>query len=144
MQPIYPLMFLVFSLFTIVRFQNDICSTSSGNNGTCYTKTECMNRGGIPDGTCATGFGVCCQCKKNILKIRETSRDFTIFFLVSYQCGSSTSENGTYFSSPAPPQRICNLLIHRVNDDICQVMLSPNSYILLFFREIDFTMFFSG
>ena len=51
------------------------------------------------------------------------------FFSVSYQCGSSTSENGTYFSSPAPPQRICNLLIHRVNDDICQVMILQNSYV---------------
>ena len=40
---------------------------------------------------------------------------------VEYQCGKTTSENGTYFTSPATPQRICNLLINRVNDDICQV-----------------------
>ena len=29
--------YLVLSLFTIVRFNNDLCPTSSGNNGTCYT-----------------------------------------------------------------------------------------------------------
>ncbi len=27
----------VLSLFTIVRFENDACPTTSGNNGTCYT-----------------------------------------------------------------------------------------------------------
>ena len=83
------------------RFSNAPCGTASGGNGTCYTSTECSNRGGLPDGSCATGFGVCCH--------------------FAYQCGSSTAENGTYFSSPSTPQRICNLLIHRVNNDICQV-----------------------
>ena len=30
--------YLVFSLFTIVRFQNDMCLTASGGNGTCKFK----------------------------------------------------------------------------------------------------------
>ena len=32
--------YLVFSLFTIVRFQNDMCLTASGGNGTCKFKKE--------------------------------------------------------------------------------------------------------
>jgi len=30
--------FTVFSLFTIVRFANEPCEGTSGDNGTCYTK----------------------------------------------------------------------------------------------------------
>ena len=50
---------------------------------------------------------------------------------VEYQCGKTTSENGTYFTSPATPQRICNLLINRVNDDICQVNITHTSLFTL-------------
>ena len=53
----------VFSIFTIVRFQNEPCVTSAFNNGTCYTKSDCANRGGVAQGSCASGFGVCCYCK---------------------------------------------------------------------------------
>merc|ERR1712083_642167 len=69
-----------FSLFTIVRFNNDACPTSSGKNGTCYTSSECSNRGGKSDGSCAGGFGVCCYFEFN--------------------CGKTTSENATYFTNP--------------------------------------------
>ena len=29
-----------FSLFTVVKFDNDACATSNGDNGTCYTSTQ--------------------------------------------------------------------------------------------------------
>ena len=29
-------------------------------NGTCFTSSECAIKGGIPDGLCAGGYGVCC------------------------------------------------------------------------------------
>ncbi len=41
---------------------------------------------------------------------------------VQYQCGATTAENNTYFASPTTPQRICNLMIDRANNEICQVM----------------------
>ncbi len=50
----------VLSLFTIVRFRNDVCSASSGVNGTCYSSNDCSNLGGSGSGSCASGFGVCC------------------------------------------------------------------------------------
>ena len=37
--------YLVFSLFTIVRFQNDMCLTASGGNGTCKFKRICSQLG---------------------------------------------------------------------------------------------------
>merc|ERR1719464_191090 len=46
-----------FSIFTTVRFRNDACLTTSGNNGTCYTPSECVNNGGVGEGSCASGFG---------------------------------------------------------------------------------------
>jgi len=60
----------VFSLFNVVQFDNEGCkstsslaSSGSGNthrNGTCYTSTECRDKGGSAAGSCAAGFGVCC------------------------------------------------------------------------------------
>ncbi len=51
---------LVISLFSIVRFANSGCTTSTGLNGTCFTSAECSSNGGVATGTCASGFGVCC------------------------------------------------------------------------------------
>ncbi|TRY63236.1 hypothetical protein TCAL_11572 [Tigriopus californicus] len=48
------------SLFTIVSFQNDPCTSGSGNNGTCYSSSDCARLGGSSSGSCASGFGVCC------------------------------------------------------------------------------------
>merc|ERR1712172_235150 len=52
-----------FSVFQIVKFQNGKCTTSTGDDGTCYTEAECMAAGGEPSGACASSFGVCCLCK---------------------------------------------------------------------------------
>ena len=51
------------SLFTIIRFKNDPCSSTIGANGTCYNADECARLGGTISGACASGFGVCCVCK---------------------------------------------------------------------------------
>ena len=52
-----------FSLFSVVQFDNVECTTTieGGNTfGTCLTSTECGDRGGVNQGNCASGFGVCC------------------------------------------------------------------------------------
>ena len=53
----------VLSLFTIVSFKNDACTSLTGNNGTCYSSKDCIKQGGIRSGTCSSGFGVCCLCE---------------------------------------------------------------------------------
>merc|ERR1719412_3445269 len=70
------------STFQIVRFPNDACVGSNSRNGTCYTSAECSDKGGTSSGSCADGFGVCCT------------------FLIQ-ACGSSTSENITYWATPS-------------------------------------------
>ena len=53
---LFCLAFSVFSLFNVVTFKNDGCSSSdSGRNGTCYTSTECQDKGGRALGNCAAG-----------------------------------------------------------------------------------------
>jgi len=50
----------LFSVFQIVRFNNDACTAVDGSTGTCYTESECTANGGENRGKCASGFGVCC------------------------------------------------------------------------------------
>jgi len=50
----------LFSVFQIVKFNNDPCKAVDGTVGTCYTASECTSMGGEERGNCASGFGVCC------------------------------------------------------------------------------------
>jgi len=52
-----------FSLFSVVSFPNDECTTTAAATakGICITAEECDKRsGGKKLGNCASGFGVCC------------------------------------------------------------------------------------
>ena len=54
---------LVWNIFTLVEFKNDVCRISVDEFGTCYTKLECEGFKGREIGSCAKGYGVCCQSK---------------------------------------------------------------------------------
>ena len=53
----------VFSIFSIVQFKNNGCTTETTSssssatyrNGTCFTSAECNNKGGTSSGSCAGG-----------------------------------------------------------------------------------------
>lgn len=51
-----------FSLFSVVTFPNDECTTTMDPTmrGLCITSEECTDQGGTASGNCASGFGVCC------------------------------------------------------------------------------------
>jgi len=66
----------LFSVFQIVKFNNDVCTTSDGNFGTCYTEAECKDAGGTDSGSCASGFGVCCAA--NLDSCSATSTEVRI------------------------------------------------------------------
>lgn len=55
------------NLFDVIKFKNEPCSGSLNRirwiNGTCFYKSECIERGGVIAGSCADGYGVCCVCK---------------------------------------------------------------------------------
>jgi len=97
------------STFQIVRFPNDACIGSSTRNGTCYTSAECSDKGGTSSGSCADGFGVCC-----------------IFLVTS--CGSSSSENMTYWTKPTSfSSGTCDLTVCP-SDNICSIRLDFTSF----------------
>lgn len=56
-------------------------------NGTCFTSTECEEKGGSASGNCASGFGVCCL--------------FTIGS--SSSSGTTVTVNNTYIQNPSFP-----------------------------------------
>jgi len=96
------------NLITWVRFDNDECLATTGENGTCYTADECEEFGGKSSGTCASGFGVCC--------------------IVQLSCGSRTSKNSTYFVNDNYPSGYntigqCSNTVEKINTDICQLRL---------------------
>ena len=84
----------VFSLFQIVTFPNSECTASTGDTGTCVSRSECQGRGGaisgqqrscqslsppqlVVTGTCAMGFGACC-------------------LVIHTSCGGTLAHNCTY------------------------------------------------
>jgi len=51
----------LFSVFEIVRFNNEACTGDDGKAGVCYTAAQCTDMKGMATGNCAMGFGVCCR-----------------------------------------------------------------------------------
>merc|ERR1712110_1089520 len=112
----------IFSIFSIVQFQNLECTSemtinnaqntggtspggSSYRNGTCLTSPECSNKGGQSLGSCAGGFGVCC-----------------VFMVTA--CGSTISQNCSYIKNPGFPNAYtattaCVYTIKKCDCSIC-------------------------
>merc|ERR1711899_601890 len=101
----------VLPIFQVVKFPNDVCSGSS-YNGTCYTAEECSSKGGTNDGSCASGFGVCCT------------------FALS--CGDSSSENQTYLvqSTVTSLTSPCTYTICKCSTDICRIRFDFTTFVL--------------
>jgi len=102
-----------FSLFSIVQFPNQQCTSSSSSStyGTCFTSSECSAKGGSADGNCAAGFGVCCV-------------------IYTSTCGATVTTNTTYIRNPSYPSSYtpsstgsCTHTIDKVSDDVCQLRL---------------------
>ncbi|XP_064215815.1 uncharacterized protein LOC662365 [Tribolium castaneum] len=92
----------------VVRFPNTVCNSLEGYTGTCYTKWECHNLGGVASGSCANGIGTCC--------------------IFQGTCGGNSSYNNTYFTNRGFPNTVsnsssCTFTIKKCNSDICQVRL---------------------
>merc|ERR1712241_522990 len=101
----------VLPVFQVVKFPNDVCKGSS-LNGTCYTSEECSTKGGKNDGSCASGFGVCCT--------------FTL------SCGKSSSENSTYIvqSSVTSLTSPCTYTICPAASNICRIRFDFTTFVL--------------
>merc|ERR1712223_2296946 len=101
----------ILPIFQVVKFPNDICSGGT-YNGTCYTAEECSNKGGTNDGSCASGFGVCCA--------------------FALGCGSSSSENQTYLvqTSVTSLTSPCTYTICKCSTDICRIRFDFTTFVL--------------
>merc|ERR1711899_187676 len=101
----------ILPIFQVVKFPNDICSGGTCN-GTCYTAEECSNKGGTNDGSCASGFGVCCA--------------------FALGCGSSSSENQTYLvqTSVTSLTSPCTYTICKCNSNICRIRYDFTTFVL--------------
>merc|ERR1711981_1429561 len=101
----------ILPIFQVVKFPNDVCEGSS-RNGTCYTSEECSTKGGTSDGSCASGFGVCC--------------------MFALACGGSASENQTYLiqSSVTSLTSPCTYTICPCSTNICRIRFDFESFVL--------------
>lgn len=98
-----------FSLFSIISFPDDLCSTNNGKVGTCLSAEKCGARGGLNLGTCAKGFGACCYGSVSA-------------------CSSSVRTNSSYILNPNFPNAFntpgtCTFYVHKESPEICQLRL---------------------
>jgi len=108
-----------FSLFSVVQFPNDVCTSTSGTytNGTCITSGECVSRGGTSQGSCAAGFGVCC-----VYTFSAT--------------GSTISQNVSYLINPNYPSNYAptttpatiSYTINKCSCDVCRLRLDFETF----------------
>ncbi|XP_050422761.1 uncharacterized protein LOC126834697 [Adelges cooleyi] len=103
------------SLFTIVQFENQPCYSSSGDSGICMTSAECHQHLGVPIGSCANSYGVCC--------------------LSLTTCGQTIRENGTYFVNAGYPDGLndtgtCQVTLHKASPFICQFRLDFERFVI--------------
>lgn len=113
-----------FSLFSVVTFKNEECTSEStltggARQGTCYTTTECSDKKGMKSGNCASGFGVCCV------------------FLNTASATATISENRTYlrnsnFPSYETATAAVSIVytIDKMQTDICQIRLDFVKFII--------------
>eukprot|EP00095_Tigriopus_kingsejongensis_P006195 maker-scaffold252_size238019-snap-gene-1.34 protein:Tk06195 transcript:maker-scaffold252_size238019-snap-gene-1.34-mRNA-1 annotation:"hypothetical protein SINV_00302" len=114
----------VLSLFNVVQFNNDACSSNvrlqSGGSkfmeGTCFTASECQGKGGKAQGVCAAGFGVCC------------------LFLV--QQGGMVTKNSSYLQNPGYPDlydkaEAVTYTVKKVSSKICSLRLDFEEFTIL-------------
>jgi len=110
----------VFSLFSIVTFPNAGCASQSsiGNtkarNGTCFTSTECTEKGGTVSGNCAAGFGVCC-------------------LFITSAAGGSVDQNCSYIQNPNFPNAYASAAaisytINKCSSDVCTLRLDFETF----------------
>jgi len=111
-----------FSLFSVVTFQNKECTTDTSltggaTQGTCYSSTECTNKGGTKSGNCASGFGVCCA------------------FLNTAAVSATISENRTRLRNTEYPSvqsdtaaKTVVYTINKMSSDICQIRLDFTTF----------------
>jgi len=114
----------VFSLFNIVKFENDACqstlttTTGANRNGTCFTSSECGDKSGTSKGSCAAGFGTCCV------------------FILDDSTSKTVSQNNTYVQNPAYPSVYADstdltYTVNKCNSEVCYLRIDFEEFTIL-------------
>jgi len=97
------------ALFNVVTFPNVECQSTKDttNKGTCFSSTECSDKGGTAEGNCASGFGVCC-----IVRITaETGGDVKV--------NNTIIENKDYPTAYTTVSKTATYKLTPLNKEIC-------------------------
>jgi len=113
-----------FSLFSVVTFKNDECTSLStlaggARSGTCYSTSECSDKKGTASGNCASGFGVCCLFLNTGAATVEISENRTHL---------RNSEFPTYASATTAVSIVYT--VKKMHSDICQIRLDFLNFII--------------
>jgi len=113
-----------FSLFSVVTFKNDECTSLSSvaggaTTGTCYSTTECSDKSGTASGNCAAGFGVCCVFLNTAAATASITENRTHL---------RNAEYPTYATATAAQSIVYT--INKMNADICQLRLDFTKFII--------------
>jgi len=91
------------ALFNVVTFPNVECQSTKDttNKGTCFSSTECSDKGGTAEGNCASGFGVCCVVRISAEAGGDVKINNTIIENKDYPTAYTTvSKTATYKLTP--------------------------------------------
>ena len=87
-------------------------------------REECSARNGVQDGSCASGFGVCCVCKNFLRLFWKWNWFIIIFFLVVVSCGAQINDNCSYIvqsSFTTGVSNPCTYTICPAGNNICRI-----------------------
>lgn len=106
-----------FSLFSVVTFKNEECTSDTSmvggsRKGTCFTTTECSDKGGVKSGNCASGFGVCCVFIENSGADATISQNRTLLRNAEFPSTTTATAATTIVYT-----------LQKVSSDICQIRL---------------------
>jgi len=107
-------------LFSIVTFPNSECQSTkhTENKGICYSSTECSGKGGLAEGNCAAGFGVCCIIKIDSTSGGIISHNATIIENNKYPTVYATPTTATTIKYTLKPMKdICFMRFDFINFD---------------------------
>jgi len=118
-----------FSLFSVVTFKNEACTSEStlgggARTGTCYSTSECSDKSGMKSGNCAAGFGVCCV-------FINTAADGSGTVAATISENRTLLRNSEYptYATATTAQTI-TYTINKMKSDICQIRLDFEALVL--------------
>jgi len=118
-------------LFSIVTFPNSECQSTKHkeNKGICYSSTECSGKGGLAEGNCAAGFGVCCIIKIDSTTGGTISHNATIIENNKYPAVYATPTTSTTIKYTLKPMKdICFMRFDFINFDFALDVTTKATY----------------